>query len=123
MRGDAGGAGGDGELRRPHRIGMAAAARVAHGRHVIDVHPEPDWPHAHALILPGKARYPLKRSAEETTGVARDCETISFKCFKSSTLRSIVTSVKSSERRSMRTLSMLPPCSPMICAIWASVPG
>ena len=32
-------------------------------------------------------------------------------------------SVKSEARRTMRTLSMLPPASPITLAIWASVPG
>ncbi len=40
MRGDAVGAGGDGELGRPQRIGMAAAARIPHGGDVIDVDAE-----------------------------------------------------------------------------------
>ncbi len=37
MRGDAVGAGLDRELRRLHRIGMRAAARIADGRNVVDV--------------------------------------------------------------------------------------
>jgi hypothetical protein len=40
VRGDAVGAGAHGEVRGPHGIGMAAAAGVADGCHVIDVHPE-----------------------------------------------------------------------------------
>ena len=40
MRGDAVGAGRDRELRRPHRIGMAPAARVADGGDVVDVDAE-----------------------------------------------------------------------------------
>ena len=40
MRGDAVGAGLDRELGRAHRIGMAPAARVAHGRDVVDVDAE-----------------------------------------------------------------------------------
>ena len=40
MRGDAVGAGLDRDLRRAHRIGMPAAARIAHGRDVVDVDAE-----------------------------------------------------------------------------------
>ena len=40
MRGDAIGAGRDRELCRAHRIGMAAAARIADGRDMVDVHAE-----------------------------------------------------------------------------------
>ena len=40
MRGDAVGAGGDGELGRAHRIGMAPAARIADGGDVVDVDAE-----------------------------------------------------------------------------------
>ena len=40
VRGDAVGAGLDGQVGGPHRIGMAAAARVADGGHVIDVDAE-----------------------------------------------------------------------------------
>ena len=42
MRGDAVGAGGDRDLGRLHRIGMPAAARVAHGRDMVDVDAEAD---------------------------------------------------------------------------------
>ena len=42
MRGDAVGAGGDRDLGGVHRIGMPAAARVAHGRDMIDVDAEAD---------------------------------------------------------------------------------
>jgi hypothetical protein len=42
MRGDAVGAGGNRDLGGPHRIGVMAAARVAHGRDVIDVDAETD---------------------------------------------------------------------------------
>ena len=42
MRGDAVGAGGDRDLGRLHRIGMPAAARVAHGGDVVDVDAEAD---------------------------------------------------------------------------------
>ena len=40
MCGDAVGARFGGEQRGADRIGIAAAARVAHGRHVIDIDPE-----------------------------------------------------------------------------------
>ena len=40
MRGDAVGAGGDRELGRAHRIGMAPAARVADGGDVVDIDAE-----------------------------------------------------------------------------------
>ena len=42
VRGDAVGAGGDRDLRGLQRIGVAAAARVAHGRDMIDVDAEAD---------------------------------------------------------------------------------
>ena len=42
MRGDAVGAGGNRDLGGFHRIGMPPAARVAHGRDVIDVDAEAD---------------------------------------------------------------------------------
>jgi hypothetical protein len=40
VRGDPIGAGRDRNLGRAHRIGMIAAARVAHGCNVVDVDPE-----------------------------------------------------------------------------------
>ena len=52
MRGDAVGTGRDGELRRPHRIGIAPAARVAHGRDVIDVDAEAQMGRAHVARVP-----------------------------------------------------------------------
>ncbi len=42
MRGDAVGAGGDRDLGGLHRIGMPPAARIAHGRDVIDVDAKAD---------------------------------------------------------------------------------
>ena len=47
MRRDAVGAGRCRHLRRAHRIGIGAAARVAHRRHVIDVHAEAEFGHRH----------------------------------------------------------------------------
>ncbi len=43
VRRDAVGTRGGGELRRTHGIGVAAAARVADGRHVVDVHAEAEF--------------------------------------------------------------------------------
>jgi hypothetical protein len=42
MCGDAVGAGGNGELGSLDRIGVASAARVSHGRNMVDIDPEPD---------------------------------------------------------------------------------
>ena len=54
MRGDAVGAGGDRDLGGLDRIGMTPAARVAHGRDVIDVDAEADGRNGgHADVVRG----------------------------------------------------------------------
>ena len=54
MRGDAVGAGFDRELRRQHGIGMRAAARVADGRNVIDVHAKAQMGNRGQLFAPAE---------------------------------------------------------------------
>jgi len=52
MRGDAVGAGGDRHLGRLDRIGMMPAARITHGRDMIDIDAEADgqsWRHRYSL--------------------------------------------------------------------------
>ena len=62
MRGDAVGAGGDRDLGGFHRIGMPAAARIAHGGDVIDVDAEadgseqPDMPCLCVALIRSRAR-------------------------------------------------------------------
>ena len=74
MRGDAVGAGGDRNLGGLHRIGMPAAARIAHGRDMIDIDAEADGLSRHA--------YPFTRSALATTFFARNCEMIEVRCLR-----------------------------------------
>ena len=51
MRGDAVGAGRDGDLRRAHRIRMPSATRIADGRDVVDVDAEPECRRRHLRSL------------------------------------------------------------------------
>ena len=78
MRGDAVGAGLDRELRGAHRIGMAAAARIADGRDMIDVDAETQERCGHR-----RARQPFTRSTLATTGLARNCAMIAVRCLRS----------------------------------------
>ncbi len=55
VRGDPVGAGGDGDLGRAQRLGIAFAAGVPDGRHVVDVHAKADAAHAESLLLPGSS--------------------------------------------------------------------
>ena len=100
MGGNAIGACFNGEERGAQRIGNGAAARIAQSRDVIDIN-------AKAEI--GEVHYPLTRSTSLTTGRARRCEMIVFKCFKSMTSISIVSSRKSGEMGFRTMLSILAP--------------
>ena len=92
MRGDAVGAGRDRDLARPYGIGMAAAARVAHGRDMIDVDAEADGGSAGTGISDRMTRCataavaPLSRihrSALRHDVFARSCEMIEVRCLRS----------------------------------------
>ena len=80
MRGDAVGAGRDRDLRRLDRIGMPPAARVTHGRDVIDVDAEADG--RKSGHVNGSRAYPLTRSAVAITFFARNCEMIEVRCLR-----------------------------------------
>ena len=67
-------AGGDGELGRAHRIGMAPAARVADGGDVIDIDAKAERREDHQ---------PFTRSALATTALARNCAMIAVRCLRS----------------------------------------
>src|ERR1700675_4930287 len=99
MSGNAIGARFDGDERRAQRIGERAAARIAQCRDMIDIDAEARTTH--------RFHYPFTRSTLLTTGRARKCEMIVFKCFKSLTSTSIVISRKSAERALMTMLSIL----------------
>ncbi len=99
MGGNSVGARFDGKERRAHRIGEGAAPRIAQGGDVIDIDAEAQTTQ--------RFHYPFTRSTLLTTGRARKCEMIVFKCFKSLTSTSIVISRKSAERGLMTMLSIL----------------
>ena len=61
VRGDAVGAGGLGELGGADRVGIGAAAGVAHGRDVVDVHAEPQ-PAEGVVSGHGAVSLPVMRS-------------------------------------------------------------
>ena len=84
MRGDAVGAGGDGDLGRLDRIGMTAAARIAHGGDMVDVDAEADGRSGHVGRSPlcRANAYPFTRSALATTFFARNCEMIEVRCLR-----------------------------------------
>src|SRR5580704_3563927 len=89
----------DGKERRAHRIGEGTAPRIAQGGDMIDIDTE--------ARTTQRFHYPFTRSTLLTTGRARRCEMIVFKCFKSLTSTSIVISRKSAERGLMTMLSIL----------------
>src|SRR2546430_14601535 len=142
MRRDAGGACLNRDLCRMHGIGVAAAARVADGGHMVDIDAEAKVWSQHVFAVrschprssclrssckicggwrgQGAALQAFTRSACATTSFARNCAMIELRCLMSKTSRSIVTDVKSGDERSMLMLSMLPWCSAMIWATWAS---
>src|SRR5262245_20149170 len=141
MRGDAVGAGRDRDLRRTHGVRVPTAARVADGRDVIDVgaeakvgksrHDLNSVRQSAAIELTARSpcvcdeatRHAFTRSAFATTSFARNCAMIELRCLMSNTSRSMVTEVKSGDERSMLILSMLPSCSAITWATWASEPG
>ena len=78
MRGDAVGTGGYREPGRAHRIGMAAAARVADGGDMIDVDAK-----AQRRKPRRPSDQPLTRAALATTALARNCAMIAVRCLRS----------------------------------------
>ncbi len=90
MRGDAIGAGSDCDFGSLDRIGMPAAACVAHGGDVIDVHAESDREDSHISrkvqsriwYSAASPDYPFTRSAAATTFFARNCEMIEVRCLR-----------------------------------------
>src|SRR5262245_4613835 len=131
MRGNAVGAGIDGDLRRLYRIRVVSAAGVTDGSNVIDIDAEAKVGSRHSSLPSGRAAGELPspclqactRSACATTSFARNCAMIELRCLISKTSRSIVTDVKSGDDRSILILSMLPSCSAMTWATCASDPG
>ena len=86
MRGDAVGAGGDGDLGGLDRIGMMPAARIAHGGDMVDIDAEADGRSGHIRCQPiavcPASPYPFTRSALATTFFARNCEMIEVRCLR-----------------------------------------
>src|SRR5579884_1101181 len=99
MGGDAVGASLDSNMRCPHRIGKGAATRVPQRCDVIDIDPETEWGQPF--------HHPLTRSILLTTGRARKCEMIEFKCFRSVTSTSMNISRESAEIGLIMMLSIL----------------
>src|SRR3982751_2053277 len=127
MRGNAVGTGGLGETRRPQRIGQMAAARIAHRRHVIDVHSKTQrGMRGHTLLSQDEVagiRQLRARSTALMAGVARRAAVMSARCFTSATSTSITMSKKSIERLTMRRLEMLPSCRAITVDRLDKLPG
>src|SRR6185437_2166826 len=79
-------------------------------------HENNGWP---GQARPGRMNYPLTRSTRATTALARNWAMMALRCFRSYTSRSMVSSVKSGDRRDMLILSILPSCSAITVATWA----
>src|SRR5579875_316817 len=99
MGGDAIGASFNGKMCRMDGIREGAAPRIAQGRDMINIDTE-------AYVM-RHIYYPFTRSTLLTTGRARKCDMMVFKCFKSRTSTSIINSRKSAEIGLMTILSIL----------------
>src|SRR4029450_4090537 len=144
MRGDTVGACLNRDVARREGIWVAPAASLAEGGHMVDIDAEAKMWSRHFLAvrscrprsscLRSRCKFcggwrvqgalqAFPRSACATTSFARNCAMIELRCLMSNTSRSMVTDVKSGDERSMLILSMLPSCSAITWATWASEPG
>ena len=105
MRGNAVGAGLDRHLRRAQGIGQPAAARVAQGGDMVDVHAEAEFEVIDAFSATrltatncfARKSHPITLSTLLTIGSARRRDTMSVRCFRSNTWISKIISRKSGE--------------------------
>ena len=72
MRGDAIRAGRDGEVRRPHRVGMPPTARVADGGDMVDVDAETQGGRRHAVLVLKRAVMLLGPILDAQSGDTRE---------------------------------------------------
>src|SRR5690606_4437592 len=110
MRGDAVGPRRRGLARRTHGIGMPAAARVAAGGDMGDVHAELQMSLCSHGPRLAAARQPRARSTELIAGVARRAAMMLVRCLASRTSMSISISKNCWVRLVILRLVMLPMC-------------